>query len=101
MFHLWWVCTSILDFGNLSANLNRSDSANPEFFFKKEKKMLSKGMSSSSVIYFSSTLLKKKKKFIVFHVFFKKMIFIHEPPNLMPVTIYDFFHRLKFRPVKI
>ena len=43
-----------------------------------------RGMSSSYIIFFSFTLLKKKKiYFMIFHVFFKKLIFVHEPPNFL------------------
>ena len=45
MIHLWWVCALTLDFGNFSANLNNSNSANPNIFII-------------------------KKKIIIFHVFF-------------------------------
>ena len=37
MIHLWWVCALTLDFGNFSANLNNSDTANPNIFIIKKK----------------------------------------------------------------
>ena len=59
-------------------------------------------MSSSFVIFFSSTLLNIYIYiYYDFSCIFKKVIFVHESPNPTPITVYDFFHHLKFRSVKI